>query len=407
MDELRTDPNDFYAERWIISCLFIDQRLFFDLKVSEHDLFYKDNIDMMIAISNCVKWWKTIDIINVWSELKHINESLIQQLPEIISELYVASWFYDYNNQVKVCSIQRNAIKKCNEIIYKCYSGASAMEIASSTLSIVSDDSLSEDVNYFDEAIASYWQWITPIASYWYDLLDQITWWIHEWRFVIIWAWTHVWKTLFSTFISKNIAMSWTKIGYVTFEMLWKEIADRIISSACWVWYERYSKTAQELNINPTTIETLKNNVEITFKCRSIDDVLLFIRKCHVKNWTKVFFIDHLWLISQTDKRTRNEFLWYCTSSLKSLSLELWICIICLCQINRASSKEDKEPRMHDLRDSGNIEQDSDVVIILHRNKDDDGKMDNSMKMNVLKNRVTGQINYCIAEIVGEVFTLK
>jgi hypothetical protein len=57
---------------------------------------------------------------------------------------------------VKVCSIQRNAIKKCNEIIYKCYSGASAMEIASSTLSIVSDDSLSEDVNYFDEAIASY-----------------------------------------------------------------------------------------------------------------------------------------------------------------------------------------------------------------------------------------------------------
>jgi replicative DNA helicase len=62
---------------------------------------------------------------------------------------------------------------------------------------------------------------------------------------------------------------------------------------------------------------------------------------------------------------------------------------------------------MHDLRDSGNIEQDSDVVIILHRNKDDDGKMDNSMKMNVLKNRVTGQINYCIAEIVGEVFTLK
>jgi replicative DNA helicase len=55
--------------------------------------------------------------------------------------------------------------------------------------------------------------------------------------------------------------------------------------------------------------------------------------------------------------------------------MELDVAIIALSQLNRGDSKENKPPSLSSLRDSGNIEQDADVVILLHRERDEDGKM--------------------------------
>jgi replicative DNA helicase len=88
-------------------------------------------------------------------------------------------------------------------------------------------------------------------------------------------------------------------------------------------------------------------------------------------------------------KIQRHEQVGQMTDALKSLARELNIPILCLCQLNRASEKEDR-PGLHHLRESGSIEQDADAVAILHRNVSsyrDNGEQDRDAELLIAKNR--------------------
>lgn len=85
----------------------------------------------------------------------------------------------------------------------------------------------------------------------------------------------------------------------------------------------------------------------------------------------KVFFVDHLGLVRSAHP-SKNHYLDVgdITASLHALAQELDICIILLCQLGRDA--EGKKPNMSLLRESGNIEQDADVIMFLHRERDKD-----------------------------------
>ena len=90
--------------------------------------------------------------------------------------------------------------------------------------------------------------------------------------------------------------------------------------------------------------------------------------------------IDYLQLLGSEDGRQRVETraleLGQQTKALKALAKELRVPVVALCQVNRESAKTDRPPRLHDLRESGSIEQDSDSVLIIDRVTDqpEDGK---------------------------------
>jgi replicative DNA helicase len=120
----------------------------------------------------------------------------------------------------------------------------------------------------------------------------------------------------------------------------------------------------------------------------TITDIKRFARSVNRRKPLAGIVVDYLQLMSPPpgDKRPRHEFVADMSRQLKILAMEMQVPVVALSQLNRGSTqREDKMPQISDLRESGAIEQDADVVILLHREIMGDTRGDLSML--VAKNR--------------------
>jgi replicative DNA helicase len=103
----------------------------------------------------------------------------------------------------------------------------------------------------------------------------------------------------------------------------------------------------------------------------SIMELRAKARRVHARHKLGFIIVDYLQLISPTDARVpREQQVAEASRGLKALAKELDLPVLVLSQLNRSSEKENRVPRLSDLRESGSIEQDADVVIMLARPKD-------------------------------------
>ena len=94
-------------------------------------------------------------------------------------------------------------------------------------------------------------------------------------------------------------------------------------------------------------------------------------RRLHAKHGLGLIIIDYLQLLSGTDSSVqREQQIAEISRGLKAMAKELALPVIVLSQLNRESERERRQPRLSDLRESGSIEQDADVVLMLARPKD-------------------------------------
>lgn len=108
-------------------------------------------------------------------------------------------------------------------------------------------------------------------------------------------------------------------------------------------------------------------------------------RATHRQNPLSAVVIDYLQLIQTApgERRPRHEVVAEFARSLKNLAIEMDVPVIALAQLNRESTKENRRPTMADLKESGAIEQDSDVVILLHS----EDELSPDLEVIVAKNR--------------------
>jgi len=98
-------------------------------------------------------------------------------------------------------------------------------------------------------------------------------------------------------------------------------------------------------------------------------------RRLHARRRLGLIIVDYLQLLSPTDAQSpREQQVAEASRGLKALAKELGLPVIVLSQLNRSSEKENRAPKLADLRESGSIEQDADVVLMLARPKDADEK---------------------------------
>ncbi|MEM7683142.1 MAG: replicative DNA helicase [Planctomycetota bacterium] len=91
-------------------------------------------------------------------------------------------------------------------------------------------------------------------------------------------------------------------------------------------------------------------------------------RRLAMEHHIKIIFVDYLQLMSDPGSESRQQEVSSLSRGVKALARELEVPVVCLSQLNRqAENREGHRPRMSDLRESGSIEQDADVVMMLHR----------------------------------------
>lgn len=120
----------------------------------------------------------------------------------------------------------------------------------------------------------------------------------------------------------------------------------------------------------------------------TMTDIKRFARSVNRRRPLAGVIVDYLQLMTQPpgDKRPRHEFVADMSRQLKIMAMDMQIPVIALSQLNRGSTqREDKMPQISDLRESGAVEQDADVVILLHREIMGENRGDLSML--VAKNR--------------------
>lgn len=122
-------------------------------------------------------------------------------------------------------------------------------------------------------------------------------------------------------------------------------------------------------------------------QCFTLDEISTKIRQRSRQGKCGIAFIDYLGLISYpNDNRSTYQQVTETTKRLKRLAKEAGIPIILLCQLNRELCKDGRAPELFDLRDSGSIEQDADIVMMLDRSLDPE-KDYHDLKVYVRKNR--------------------
>ena len=180
------------------------------------------------------------------------------------------------------------------------------------------------------------------------------------------------------TAFALNLALQTSKnyeVLYVNLEMSNVQIMQRFLSIKTGVELNKIKNkklTDEELTRINFAVGDLQKSKFKSMSCEDNNDFNFIVRKIkkqHEKNRLKVVIIDYLTLMTVSGFQNKNYEVEYMANRLKLLATELNCCIVILAQLNRAveTRGSDKRPLLADLRDSGGIEQASNVVAFLHR----------------------------------------
>lgn len=206
---------------------------------------------------------------------------------------------------------------------------------------------------------------------------------------VVLAARPSVGKTSFMLQMAREAAAHGIASLVLSLEMTNNELAQRLLFSTEQVnAYEIASKRVDWDKFNRAGAAFSGSKLYMDETPQTLDEVCATITIAHQRGQCDIAYIDYLQLMSTPEnKASLYQQVTDTTKRIKKLAKKLNIPIVLLCQLNRQSVAEKRQPQLHDLRDSGSIEQDADIVLMLERLKNTEGELTNRVNMYVRKNR--------------------
>jgi replicative DNA helicase len=339
-----------------------------------------------------------IDILTVVEELRMREELEAVGGPYYVTRLtnaVVSSANIETHSRIILQKfIQRELIRISGEIISDSYEDSTdvfdLLDDAESKLFEITNNHLRKNFDSIDSVLVKTVQRIEDMRHRNEDItgvpsgfvsLDRVTYGWQNTDLIILAARPSVGKTAFALNLARNACLHPTKptaVAFFSLEMSSAQLVQRILSAESEIWLEKiargkleehemkqlYAKGIQRLAKAPMFIDDTAalNIFELRAKCRRLKN----------KHNIGLILIDYLQLMSGTADRNSNreQEISKISRDLKGLAKELQVPIIALSQLSREVEKRkegNKMPQLSDLRESGAIEQDADMVMFLYR----------------------------------------
>lgn len=421
MNEQILPPHDISAEELVIACLLLDGEMIREIKTLEWSDFYSEQLSQIYKI--CVELYQRGQIINqitIGEEEERLNKSdKLGGVAYLSHLLSIASSPYDTNTYADIVhnySLSRQLItlgEQCTKIGYEANpdNKQSIQTIYDMITDFKKKHMTFEGIVSPKEASSMMLDFIReykdkPKTLKWgYRDLDSITSGIYPDELIIIGARPSVGKTQLMLDIMENLSTSGKNILFCSAEMSLKHILERRIARELGVSIlelrQKRISDDEEKGLLYLIGENASRSVYYMRKGTSSDDILNEATKMKDNVGLDIVFIDYLQFLSdcwQSTGENQNVRVGKASKTLKLIANELNIPVVVASQLNRGlehRGEGDKHPTLADLRDSGNIEQDADVVFLLDRIivKEPNGNEDNTrLSVKMAKNRQIGSM---------------
>ena len=409
----KVPPHNLEAEQATLGALLLDwEAVGTVIRYLRPENFYSlQNQKIFTAILNLFNNGKTGDIITLTEELRNNNELDQAGGPGYISSLtdtVPTSAKVEYYAQIVLeLSIKRTLIKISNKIIAESHDESiesrAVLENAQKEIFELSDSNQTTEYKLVRDIIGPTIDVIhrlyknkkafTGIASGLTEL-DTMTSGFQNSELIIIGARPSMGKTAMALSMLQNITVR-DKIpaAFFSLEMSDMQIMQRLIASEGRIPSQKLRSgllTLQELQKMQTAAGNLYEAPLYIVDTPNMKllELRAIARRLKMEKDIKIIFIDYIGLITTENTQIpRYEQVSEISRSLKSLARELNIPVVALSQVRRDA--EQKEPTLADLRESGSIEQDADVVMFIHRDRKSatEEKPDLDTKLIVAKQR--------------------
>lgn len=207
-----------------------------------------------------------------------------------------------------------------------------------------------------------------------YNELDNLLGGFHKSDLIIIAARPSMGKTAFAMSIARNMSLLYNQaVAFFSLEMTASQLVIRLISSESKIDQNKIKKGMISNEEESRIVDAVGTISELPIyiddsPALTIMEIRAKARRMKVEHNIKAVFIDYLQLINPPKAESREREISMISRALKQMAKELDIPVVALAQLNRDVEKRtDKKPMLSDLRESGSIEQDADVVMFVHR----------------------------------------
>ena len=391
----RLPPQNIEAELGVLGAILIDNDVLHEIiPILRAEDFYRDAHQILYAtIRDLYDLGRPLDAIILEEELRRrgeyekvggedLLESLLNSVPHAANALFHAKI-------VRQKAVARDLIASANEILREGYANKltsdELLELAERRVFAIAEEQVQGETVEIGQVVTKAMERISLRAENRHDVvgiptgfydLDDLTGGFQPSQLIIIAARPSMGKTAFALNICEHVAVEHkTGVLFVSLEMGQMELAERLLCARAKVDGQRMKKGkllgARELAMLGKAFDEMHGAplfIDDT-PARNMLQITANSRRLKMRQDIGLIVVDYIQLVDAEESRdSRQEQIAKISRRLKTLARELHVPVVALSQLNRqVENREDKEPRLADLRESGAIEQDADIVLMLHR----------------------------------------
>jgi replicative DNA helicase len=405
----RVPPQSLESERALLGALLLKPDAIHDvLDTIYPSSFYAEKHRLIFGVmSELAQRSEPIDLLSLSERMQ--DQGVLERsggrsyLAELVGSAPAPGNFSHYAELVSRKSLMRSLIDAAYGITESAYDESrDTMEVldeAEKNIYAIGDSSVAHKFISIGDKVHEAWDRIEALSKKQdgirgvpsgFPALDNLLSGFHPSDLIILAARPSMGKTSLALDIARNAAVRYdVPVGIFSLEMSSEQLIDRMLAAESFVnsWalrtghvkdkddFDRIRDALEVLSKAPIFIDDKPGNNILAMRAVA--------RRLKREKNIGLLIVDYLQLMSPTSTKTSDSLVQQVTEisrSLKGLARELKVPVIALSQLNRAVETRGGKPRLSDLRDSGSIEQDADVVMFIHR---DDKRNPESDKPNV------------------------